>query len=286
MDLKLKMENFGIGDLVTVCCFTLEDELIRLLIIIIFLRNEGSVLGTTFAAMFPDHVGRLIVDGVVDVDDYYAGTWESNLSDTEKVMNSFYQYCFEAGPENCAFYTGNNPTDIRKRLENLLEALRVEPIPVYNNTFTGLPEMITYTDLRRGIFMSLYAPVVFFPLLAKTCVELEARNGNTALKFMRNNVECNCQIDPVPSIRFEASPGIFCADAKDHDMSLEEFKRYVDYLVSQSPTIGDIWAAHRTYCRGWDIQQKWPLNVTIEGNTSFPLLFIGNTADPVTPLKK
>jgi pimeloyl-ACP methyl ester carboxylesterase len=38
--------------------------------------SYGSVLGITFAAMFPDKVERLIVDGVCDTDEYY----ESELS--------------------------------------------------------------------------------------------------------------------------------------------------------------------------------------------------------------
>jgi pimeloyl-ACP methyl ester carboxylesterase len=33
--------------------------------------SYGTVLGATFAAMFPDNVGRLILDGVLDTEDYY-----------------------------------------------------------------------------------------------------------------------------------------------------------------------------------------------------------------------
>jgi pimeloyl-ACP methyl ester carboxylesterase len=35
--------------------------------------SYGSVLGITYAAMFPDNIQRLVVDGVVDTDNYYAG---------------------------------------------------------------------------------------------------------------------------------------------------------------------------------------------------------------------
>jgi pimeloyl-ACP methyl ester carboxylesterase len=37
------------------------------------LPSYGTVLGSTFAAMFPDNVGKLVIDGVLDMDNYYEG---------------------------------------------------------------------------------------------------------------------------------------------------------------------------------------------------------------------
>lgn len=36
--------------------------------------NSGSFLGTTLVNMFPDRVGRVIIDGIVDVEAYWSGT--------------------------------------------------------------------------------------------------------------------------------------------------------------------------------------------------------------------
>lgn len=35
--------------------------------------SYGTLLGATFASMYPNRVGRLVLDGVVDAEDYYAG---------------------------------------------------------------------------------------------------------------------------------------------------------------------------------------------------------------------
>jgi hypothetical protein len=37
------------------------------------------VLGTTFAAMFPNNIERMVVDGIEDSDDYYHLAWQKNL---------------------------------------------------------------------------------------------------------------------------------------------------------------------------------------------------------------
>ena len=42
--------------------------------------SYGSVLGLTLASLFPDRVER-VVDGIIDLDDYYSGRWERNLQD-------------------------------------------------------------------------------------------------------------------------------------------------------------------------------------------------------------
>jgi pimeloyl-ACP methyl ester carboxylesterase len=40
--------------------------------------SYGTLLGSTFAAMYPKRVGRLALDGVVDAEDYYSGEYSFN----------------------------------------------------------------------------------------------------------------------------------------------------------------------------------------------------------------
>jgi hypothetical protein len=47
--------------------------------------SYGTVLGATFAALQPHRVSRLILDGVVDSEDYYSLEFRNNLNDTEAV---------------------------------------------------------------------------------------------------------------------------------------------------------------------------------------------------------
>ena len=60
--------------------------------------SYGTLLGATFAAMFPDKVGRVILDGVVDADHYVGPTWVDSLIDTDAIWDQFFVGCHEAGP--------------------------------------------------------------------------------------------------------------------------------------------------------------------------------------------
>ena len=82
----------------------------------------------TFASLFPDHVGRLILDGVLDAEDYYNNGWRSNLFEADAALNSS-TFCHQSGPDNCSFW-GPSVQNITNRLDNILAELKYNPIPV------------------------------------------------------------------------------------------------------------------------------------------------------------
>ncbi len=41
--------------------------------------SYGTVIGTTFASMFPNRVGRMILDGVLDAEQYYDNDWREAI---------------------------------------------------------------------------------------------------------------------------------------------------------------------------------------------------------------
>src|SRR5271170_2799637 len=96
--------------------------------------SYGTMLGNTFASMFPSRIGRMLLDGVVDAPDYVATGWTTNLQDSMQTWDSFFQYCFD-GHEKCPLYkkTYKSPSEIKTRISALLEDLKSNPIPVLNN---------------------------------------------------------------------------------------------------------------------------------------------------------
>lgn len=73
--------------------------------------SYGTVIGQMFATMFPDRVGRVVLDGVVDTEDFASLAGKKLLLDTDTAFSAFFIY-YLAGPELCVYYTGSAANDI------------------------------------------------------------------------------------------------------------------------------------------------------------------------------
>ncbi|KAF7331053.1 Abhydrolase-4 domain-containing protein [Mycena venus] len=234
--------------------------------------SYGSVLGATFASMFPENVGRLVIDGVVDSENYFATEWSNNLLDADKAWMSFVHGCVAAGPEKCAFFS---PTaaEILEKVDKIYASLRARPIPVRTNGSYGL---VDYSLLRRKIFKSLYSPYAQFPTLAQAFADLEAGNGTTLFK-MSEAPPFQCACDPseheFDSVE-EAEHAVLCNDGKRIPRDYEAVLAHYQNMSKTSQ-----WAD-----MAWPEFPKTNFQGPFVANTSHPILLVGNTADPVTPL--
>ncbi|KAI5782078.1 hypothetical protein DFH27DRAFT_579707 [Peziza echinospora] len=259
--------------------------------------SYGSVLGATFATTFPDSVERMVLDGVLDPVDWVTGSVLTYLIDAEKAMDSFYEFCFEAGPLRCKFHTGTSPEDIRTRLNALLLAVRTEPIP-YDIT-PSQPDMLTYGDLKQIVASALNSPLFYFEFLAEFLALVESvRLAGVPLPSdvtqFRSAVTCPADKPPVEFLDVEANTAILCSDMEAlTTIDLAEIKNRLELIRAQSPTAAENFLANPLRCLGWKIKGKLKQNVDIflsrnatflERKQKVPYLLIGNTVDPLTPL--
>ncbi|OAL55704.1 alpha/beta-hydrolase [Pyrenochaeta sp. DS3sAY3a] len=251
--------------------------------------SYGTYLGSTFASMFPDRVSRVVLDGVVSAYDYNHSLGNGSLVDTEKGWKSFYTYCYNA--DECALRKENATVeDIKERFERILQSLYHNPLPVVS---ANGPEVLTYSDLKMIMFSATYQPQAVFAFLADLFVDIEQGGGETIdlLSFAYRRLHVySCPIngsDPVPS----AFPGvaewaILCGDGLDQShVDLQNFVEYWNLLEDISPVAGSIWAMLRMRCAAWKFNATYTFRGPFGGETSHPVLFVSNTADPVTPLR-
>ena len=262
--------------------------------------SYGTHLGYTFASMFPDRVGRLALDGVMDPEDYTSNHWTTDITDTEKCFDTFGSFCAAAGYPKCPLADINEPSkqQVKTRLLNIIRRLQHEPLPTSNRHV----EIVTYSDMRYLLFTSLYSPVASFPPLADALAELEHGRANVAAKMIRPylSIDCNrknnykyvnTSVTDVQqlifySIQFSPSQAfIMCTDADPiTNRTKAHLRDRVDRYMGISPTAGDIWADVPAMCYHYDVQPVYRYTGPWKGDTANPILLIGNTADPITPL--
>ncbi|TGO09418.1 hypothetical protein BTUL_0166g00160 [Botrytis tulipae] len=260
--------------------------------------SYGTLLGTTFAAMYPGFVGRMVLDGVVDADRHYAGTWDGNLEDADAIINKFSEYCFEAGPERCALYSSRGSEYIHDLLDDIIASVTDAPIPVSISDVRG-PEIITSSDVKGAVRLALYSPFEEFERLARIMYDISQGNGtlladSKSTEYPWQNLQPSCcSSDPYspycfsPPIDYaeEVVGAISCSDGPDQtNMTATDFLEYWQRVRKESIYLGDRWAKNRMLCAFWKLRPKLTFPGPIEGSTSEPILFVSNTLDPVTSL--
>ncbi|KAF7305892.1 hypothetical protein HMN09_00743400 [Mycena chlorophos] len=244
--------------------------------------SYGSVLGATFAALFPDKIGRVVIDGVFPIDKWYSAN-TNTLVDTDKVLDAFFTSCFEVGPSLCAFHNNaSSASDIAAAYDNLLSSIQQTPVPALVSLEQGNAGygVVDYALVKNFVFHSLYAPYNFFPGLAQGLADLAAGNSTT---IYANSGEGEFTCGGAPLDRsYESATSIACSDMTPND-TLADLQSFYEGEVALSQ-FADLWVSWRVACAGWKIHRPGRyMGPTGPTKTNAPMLVIGNTFDPVTP---
>ncbi|KAE9364696.1 hypothetical protein N431DRAFT_563952 [Stipitochalara longipes BDJ] len=235
-----------------------------------------------------DRVSRVVLDGVVDSHAYYNSSALPAIQDSDKAFEYLLQLCFESGShEKCGLYDPHGVEEIKSKLFSIIDSVKENPFPVPPSSSRG-PQLVTGSDIDLGLHLTLYEPLQLSAQFFSAMHNLSLRDGSWFAEFNRDgmisdiaalpesckdaqpwNVECQVS-DVLDSI---GGMGIECTDGPDlQGRSPETFKAYWDLLSNTSKVLAPRKALDRLHC-------------PLEGNTSHPVLFIGNTLDPTTPVR-
>lgn len=257
--------------------------------------SYGTALGAYFADMYPEEVGRLWLDGVVDSRNYQSGDWDNNIKSLEDVLKGFFSSCAHAGEKHCAYAKVLSGEDkatgvsvqhqaavLESKFYNHLESLKAQPQVILDS---DVPQVATYGQFKYSMFKRAYAPGSW-PEYAE-----QLANG-----FLHGN--WSGFYDTYGLTRYEApfnknftSPhaqeAISCADALRHSESWDAktLEQQIFKLEQDSPYGGEIWVGDGAMClSAWKIRGKdvWKGNFT--SRTAYPVLWGSQQFDPVTPL--
>ncbi|KAL7947655.1 Alpha/Beta hydrolase protein [Trichoderma barbatum] len=141
--------------------------------------SYGSLLGQTYATLFPHRSERVIIDGIVNQFYWYNDPLEGDFEDSEKVFDGFFNECAKAADECPLNAFGHTEADMKQNVTMFLQSLKEDPIPAYvNNTVYG---MVDYSTMwLRAIFPAMYRPASWY-MLADVISQLMNGNATAAL---------------------------------------------------------------------------------------------------------
>ena len=253
--------------------------------------SYGTVLGGTYAALFPDRVKRMVLDGVLDFNDYYAPDKNASLDigDAGLALDDFFQSCYKAKPHACAIWAASI-NDIEQRFYEADRQIYDVPLPV-----PGLG-LLTWPLWRSAVYNALYRPTEGFPLLAGGIAEiLKGSAGPNIQAYMEIVQSAASSTDEWPvdlKNGLKNSPNaayfISCSDsgAPSRRLDTEDLAAMFSQYQKVNSYFAGISAQYDFICVGANLSAKAPgigefKNIT----TSTPIMFIGNTADPTTPIR-
>ncbi|QEC46977.1 alpha/beta hydrolase [Baekduia soli] len=136
--------------------------------------SYGTFLGATYASLFPDKLGHVVLDGPVDATSYIndpQSDLQAQTSAFERALGRFFQAC-AVDQADCLGFGGGDPWDA---FDELVAAANANPIPA--DGYTPDPRPVTGDDIINATLYNLYAKQ-FWPYIAQDLAAAAAGDGS------------------------------------------------------------------------------------------------------------
>jgi pimeloyl-ACP methyl ester carboxylesterase len=232
--------------------------------------SYGTTLGSTYAEMFPDKVRAFVLDAAVD-------PTTDKVADA-KASAAGFERGFDVFAENCTGLLAGCPLGEEPRgwVEAVMTKAEEEPIP---SSEEGETRRATPGVVLTAVVAALY-DTDSWPQLTQALVA--ARSGDAKGVFSLADSYAGRLEDGTYSNLLDANIAINCADTEEtfdegqvRDLAAEWNAEY--------PLFGAGAAASLYTCTAWQ-GQRTPLPEQRDAEGSPPIVVVGNTGDPVTPL--
>jgi pimeloyl-ACP methyl ester carboxylesterase len=229
--------------------------------------SYGSELGATWATLFPDTVRAAVLDGAADPT---ADTTERGLQQAagfEGTLDTYLAQCSD--DSSCAFH---NDGDAEGAFDQLMLDLDGEPIP----SEPGRP------DITRGVALQAVAQAMysetFWDPLSEALADAQAGDGAGLLSLYDSYYQR--QSDGTWGNELEAFQTISCMDDPER-LTVEEDDATAPEYIAVAPRFAP--GTTGTYFCTFFPAAIDP-RVDITGAGAGPIVVIGTTGDPATPL--
>ena len=230
--------------------------------------SYGSELGATWATLFPDTVRAAVLDGAADPDADFVESGLQQAAGFEGSIATFLAQC-STNP-TCAF---NNGGDAEGAFDALMADIDDRPIP----TIDGRP------DLSRGMALVGVADAMYserkWPDLERALADAQVGDGAGLLALYDDYFQR--QPDGTYDNSLEAFQVIVCEDDSDRLTVAEDDSTAYDYNVVAPRFAPGTTGSY--FCTFFPAAHDPRVQIT--GKGAGPILVMGTTGDPATPLQ-
>lgn len=233
--------------------------------------SYGTLLGATFADLYPQKTGRLVLDGAVDPATTDFEVTATQAQGFESALRAYLADCMTG--QACPFRgtVDQAMTDIRA----LFEALDASPLRAEDGRMLGSGAMF------NALILPLYSSSTW-QYLSDLFVEVMGGRADYAFQLADSYYGRNAD-GTFADNSTEAFIAVNCLDYVSTS-TRESLHAEAAQLAELAPVLGPQMSYGGTSCSQWPFEAT-RLRVPIAASGSGPIVVVGTTNDPATPYK-
>ncbi len=231
--------------------------------------SYGTFLGATYAELYPDKVGRLVLDGAIDPSASDAEVTEAQAVGFEQALRAYVEDCL-SGTE-CPF--SGSVDAAMAEVGRLLASVDESPLRGSDGRMVGADTLLT------AIIYPLYSPESW-PYLSDMLESVMFGDADPALSFA-DGYNGRDEDGTYRDNSTEAFRAINCLDYT-YQSDVGVMREKAAAVAEAAPVIGPYFGFGDLSCVNWPYQGERE-RAEIHATGAAPILVIGTTGDPATP---
>ena len=235
--------------------------------------SYGTQLGATYAALYPENVGRLVLDAAVDPTQSKEEGTLGQAGGFELAFGNFVDNCLKT---NTCPGEGTTKAQVLSDVKKFLESLESKPLP------TKLDLDLSVWMGLTGIIANLYSKGNWSELATALDAGFNG-DGTPLLRSTYRYFERNETGEYMNNL-FVANVAINCMDGR-YSQDPKAIEASNKAIYAATPTFGKYFANPHISCYNWKYPAKDATKLDYRVKLNYPVLVIGTTGDPATPYK-
>ena len=231
--------------------------------------SYGTSIGSTYAGLFPQRVGRMVLDGALDPSLSTVEQGKVQAQAFETALRAYVGAC--VAQETVAL--GDSVDAGTRRIRAFLDSVEKRPIRGDGT------RQLEVGNALLGIWLPLYSKR-YWGALDQALRQAFAGNGSVLLALS------DAYVGRGPGGYEDNSlEAIYAVNCLDHDDGIPSSKvgPYVPQFEKVSPTFGAVFAYTLSACASWPVHSgRTPAPIHAPGSP--PIMVVGTSRDPATPL--